>query len=104
MSETPAKVSRRELEEKLIRFLDTFERVFNYDWEHTQIVLRSSTHYSYISEDGTFLFPDVESERDNWWNRGSLLSRYRDLTTMVRRRCSTCEKTYRGPLCRCEME
>ena len=36
-----------------------------------------------ISDDGTFLYPGVSDESNNWANRGGLLTAYRKLRVLV---------------------
>jgi hypothetical protein len=38
----------------------------------------------YISPKGTFIVPLVEDEQNNWANRGSLLSAYRELIGYIK--------------------
>lgn len=60
-------------------FLDTFELVFDLDWDFTQGVLDSDVRQFYISPEGTFTSPLVDDERNNWHNRAALLEAYREL-------------------------
>lgn len=69
------------LKEKLERFLEIFEIVFDNDYYFTrESILRTDL----IAENGTFLnpFPGtffIGGKGDNWGNRTSLLDAYRDL-------------------------
>ena len=58
-------------------FLDSFELVFDHDWDMTESCLENSEHY--ISTAGTFVRPMVHDESNNWGNRGALLADYRKL-------------------------
>ena len=58
-------------------FVSCFELVFDADWAMTEVCIRDSEFM--ISEDGTFLEPNVADESNNWHNRGALLASYRDL-------------------------
>lgn len=59
-------------------FLESIELVFNYDWEVTEENIKSG--YMIFN---TFLEPDISDESDNWANRGSLLSAYRNLRALI---------------------
>jgi hypothetical protein len=62
------------------QFAESFELVFGIDWEFTKTVLNEAeVDPTLIAQDGTFLQPGVTDESNNWANRGSLLSIYRDL-------------------------
>lgn len=60
-------------------FLDCFELVFDADWDHTTRSLRADCPSSTIATNGSFIFPKVEDEDNNWGNRGALLAAYRKL-------------------------
>ena len=70
-----------ELKERIQEFLDTFELVFDIDWDFTKSRILDE---DFISEEGTFIEP-VRGEfftggkGDNWGNRSSLLAAYREL-------------------------
>jgi len=66
------------IEEELQYFLERFELVFHNDWSMSQGCLQDTDNL-YISENGTFLNPQVDDESNNWANRGSLLASYRRL-------------------------
>ena len=71
-------------EDLVVDFLDAFELVFDADWQMTKDCLADPTHL--ISNEGTFLNPQVADEANNWHNRGALLAAYRNLRKMVPRR------------------
>lgn len=68
--------------EKLKNFMEIFEVVFHNDWYVSKCHLE--TPELYISNDGTFLAPNVKDEANNWGNRGSLLSSYRELSLALK--------------------
>jgi len=64
----------------MFRFVGSFEAVFgDIDWEMTRDIINSDSLEHYIHPNGTFIEPCVDDESNNWGNRGSLLSTYRDL-------------------------
>jgi hypothetical protein len=70
-----------ELQERIQDFLQSFELVLDQDWDYTKMSLKSEY---LIGENGTFLdpFPGEHftgGKGDNWANRSSLLSAYREL-------------------------
>lgn len=69
-----------DIEQQLNSFLDSFELVFENDWD-VSISRLADTNNHYISEHGTFLNPGVDDESNNWGNRGSLLA---SIATYVR--------------------
>ncbi len=71
-------VRLQKIEEKLANFLQSFELVFENDWEVSLNNLQDTNHF-YIAESGTFLNPEVYDESNNWGNRGGLLANYREL-------------------------
>lgn len=64
------------IETLLPEFIYSLNLVFDNDWEATKDRIISE---SFITEDGTFLDPNIDDESNNWWNRGSFLSRYRKI-------------------------
>ena len=69
-----------ELKQRIQEFLDTFELVFDIDWEFTKSRILDE---DFISEEGTFLEPVrgkffTGGKGDNWGNRSSLLAAYRE--------------------------
>jgi hypothetical protein len=68
----------QELQVALTEFMDSFQLVFDQDWDKTEHSIREG---GYIN--GTFLNPEVEDESNNWWNRGSLLWKYRELHRLM---------------------
>ncbi|WP_019506782.1 hypothetical protein [Pleurocapsa sp. PCC 7319] len=69
------------LNERLQEFIDSFELVFDIDWDFTKESVRDEY---LIKENGTFLDPFPEKhftggKGDNWSNRSSLLAAYREL-------------------------
>lgn len=71
---------RHEFEQALDDFVSAFELVFDNDWDLTRSRICDEDS---ISAEGTFINPRVESEDNNWANRGSLLSSYRHLRKMM---------------------
>lgn len=70
-----------ELNERIQDFIDCFELVFDMDWYFTK---ESISDEYLIKEDGTFLDPYpgehfTGGPGDNWANRSSLISAYREL-------------------------
>jgi len=76
----------KELTEAVVRFLHCVDLVFDYDWEFSKNVLTGTSLEHFIAESGTFLSPEVRDESNNWANRGSFLSAYRDLTSILEKR------------------
>lgn len=70
----------RELETAISNFVTSFELVFDNDWQVTKNCI---TDQYFIKEGYTFIEPGVNDESSNWWNRGSLLSAYRDLVEVL---------------------
>ena len=87
--------------DKILReFLESFEEVFDRDWDYTKEMLGISdedeteeqkealqkvgleTIYV-ISPDGTFINPKVDDEIEDWGNRGKLLETYRKLKKLI---------------------
>ena len=67
------------IEQKLNSFLDSFQLVFDHDWDMSKGCLKDENIKFFISDNGTFLDPQVDDESNNWGNRGGLLASYRDL-------------------------
>lgn len=70
-----------ELIKRLQRFIDCFELVFDMDWDFTK---ENFLDEYMIEEKGTFLDPHpgkhfTGGKGDNWGNRSSLISAYREL-------------------------
>lgn len=70
-----------EFNERFQDFINTFELVFDGDWEYTKDSISDEYH---IEKNGTFLnpFPGEHytgGKGDNWANRSSLLAAYREL-------------------------
>lgn len=70
-----------EFRRRVLEFLANFELVFDGDWTMTKECLADPTHL--ISDDGTFLDPQVADESNNWHNRGALLQSYRELRAAI---------------------
>lgn len=67
-----------ELFEKLVnRFVYSTQLIFGEDWEHSKFCLENLK--SFVSENGNFLNPKVESEESEWGNRALFLNDYREL-------------------------
>ena len=64
-------------------FLDSFDLVFDNDWDKTKSCMEDSEYF--ISAAGTFVHPQVDDESNNWANRGSLLEHYRELRNCMLR-------------------
>jgi hypothetical protein len=64
-----------EITEPLEQFIFGLETVFHEDWGMTRDCLSGPNPL--ISAKGTFLYPNVEDQSDNWGNRGGFLHRYR---------------------------
>lgn len=79
---------------KVREFLDAFEEVFDRDWSYTKEMLGIRKEADdqksaaaelgleivpIIADDGTFIYPKVENEVEDWGNRAKLLSAYRAL-------------------------
>ena len=64
-------------------FLSMFNTVFQDDWNHTILSLDPEWLKYYIAPDATFINPKVEDEQNNWGNRGTLLSSYRELVSFI---------------------
>lgn len=78
----------KEFEKSVLEFIQAFELVFDNDWEHTKSILENDKNGIYIENDRTFLNPlsPSDDEGNNWWNRGKLLSKYRNLKEELLRR------------------
>ncbi len=70
----------REFEEAVATFVQSFELVFDTDWEKTKACL-SDPHL--LPKEGTFIYPTVEDDSKGWWNRGSLLTSYHRLIEIM---------------------
>ncbi len=70
-------IKMAELLKAVDAFARMFELVFDNDWPTTQRNIADPTNL--IEEQGTFIQPLVEDERNNWANRGALLDAYRRL-------------------------
>jgi len=55
------------------------ENLLHYDWSHTKNLLSPTYLDEFISPSGTFLFPVVKDEYNDWGSRGCLLNSYRNL-------------------------
>lgn len=64
-------------------FLDSFEHLFDTDWDYAQEILKDPKDF--IALDGTFLNPKIEDESNNWASRGHLLGVYRQLLSELRK-------------------
>jgi hypothetical protein len=88
----------RELKDRLIKFVDAFEQVFDKDWDYTkeQLGILGETEEQkqnsldagletihIISPDGTFLNPKIDDETEDWGHRGALLDEYRQLKKLL---------------------
>jgi hypothetical protein len=80
--------------DKVREFLDAFEEVFDRDWTYTKEMLgiHDETEEQkracaaagletipIIADDGTFVYPKVKYQVEDWGNRARLLAAYRDL-------------------------
>lgn len=70
------------LEDAVGDFIQSFELVFNNDWDFTADRCNDG---AYISKTGTFLAPEVADESNNWANRGNLLASYRSLKSLMKK-------------------
>ncbi len=85
---------KRLKKELVTEFIEAFEQVFHKDWAYTKDMLgmHDNTQAQHaagemmgletipvVAEDGTFLQPRVEDEKENWGYRGRLLELYREL-------------------------
>lgn len=68
-----------ELLEKVRAFVDSFEWVFDKDWDHSKMCLSDDMEERFIKSTGTFIAPGVEHEGDDWAIRAGLLNNYRRL-------------------------
>ena len=73
--------NNNQLRDRIQNFIDSFELVFDYDWVFTKDAINDEYQ---ISEQGSFLdpFPGeyyCGGKGDNWANRSSLFSAYREL-------------------------
>lgn len=69
-----------EYNQLVLDFVETFNLVFENDWDFTKDLIDST---SFISEHGSFIDPRVEDESNNWANRGALLHAYRKLVEFI---------------------
>lgn len=87
------------LKNRLEKFLDVFEKVFHKDWDYSKemMCIQQVTEeqkrkakdigletVEMIASDGTFLYPNVEDENENWGYRGMLLKEYRELKKILK--------------------
>lgn len=88
----------KEIINSIRKFLESFEQVFDKDWDYTkeQLGVYEETAeqkensakmgleaiYS-ISPDGTFLNPKVDDETEDWGYRGALLENYIQLKQLI---------------------
>ena len=94
-------MSSDEKSEKVQAFVDAFEEVFDRDWNYSKQMLgiRKQTKEEMesdaklgieiipiIADDGTFIYPRVEDETEDWGNRGRLLAAYRALKEVLQSR------------------
>lgn len=61
--------------------LDEMEDIFHFDWDFSRACFVDID--ALVSENGTFLFPGVGDERNNWVNRGMFLESYRRALTTL---------------------
>lgn len=71
----------KELNQLISNFLSSFHAVFDLDWDYTKNII---TDDFYIHPSGSFIFPNVSDEENNWSNRAGLLSSYRELVEYIR--------------------
>jgi hypothetical protein len=67
------------LQDIATEFVDSFELVFDNDWDHTVWTIKNPEHFI----EGTFLRPNVQDEYNDWANRGNLLTAYRKLKALL---------------------
>lgn len=88
----------KEIIDSIKKFVDSFEQVFDKDWNYTkeQLGIHDETPeqkqnaadagleaiYT-ISPDGTFLNPKVVDETEDWGHRAKLLADYRQLKKLL---------------------
>jgi hypothetical protein len=80
-------MSDQELKNRLTSFMETFELVFEHDWDFSKGCLTDEMQKHFIVEKGTFLSPEIGDESDesnNWANRGALLHEYRQLVEAMK--------------------
>ena len=92
------KKSDKELLDTIKRFIESFEQVFDKDWEYSKEMMgiQDETEeqkknakeiglesIDIISGDGTFLNPKVDDETEDWGYRGALLQEYRKLKRII---------------------
>ncbi len=71
--------------EKLVsNLINSFELIFDIDWDYTKSCLRGDYIDYLVSPNGTFIHPKIEDEGDNWMNRPNLLNAYRQLDAFMR--------------------
>jgi hypothetical protein len=66
-----------EINKAIGEFVGAFEVVFRHDWKYTQEVS------AYIKPGTTFVEPGGD-EYDDWWARGILLEKYRNLLKVMK--------------------
>lgn len=65
-------------EAALRRLVDDLELVLHTDWAYSEEMLADSwMRLALVGLHGTFLWPEVDDEDNNWANRGGLLASYR---------------------------
>lgn len=67
----------------VMEFLNSFELVFDQDWEFTKANFDPEMLKCFVSADGTFVNPKIGDESNNWGNRGHLLDAYRHLKVLM---------------------
>lgn len=67
------------LQDIATEFVNSFEAVFENDWDHTVWMVKNPEHFI----EGTFLHPNVQDESNDWDNRGNLLAAYRQLKALL---------------------
>ena len=88
----------KQFRDTLAKFLDSFEQVFDKDWDYTKEQLgipdqantedQNENGIYIIAPSGTFLNPKVDDEDleiVNWGNRQTLLRDYRELKKLLTR-------------------
>lgn len=73
----------RLFEQLVTDFIAGTEIVFDWDWEHTKSCLDSSIRNAFISDEGSFLNPNVQNEDSDWGNRITFLESYRRLREFI---------------------
>lgn len=87
-----------DLKNSIIKFIESFEQVFDKDWSYTKerLCIADETEEQrnnllqagletiiFISPEGTFINPKVENENEDWGNRCALLEEYRRLKNLL---------------------